>query len=171
MAYWVDRSGYGGSGGRPQPSDAFADRFHMYTSGACLDSGEPGARAGIGVFFPLSQQLNVCEPRVGLQTTNRAEIEAAIRGLQVAKHLGQYRVVVHTDSNFVIKSMTEWLHNWHQNGYKNMNGRDLLNKVDIQALEREMQAMDVLWNKVPGHRGIHGNDMAHLLANSGAHVY
>ncbi|CAG2180792.1 unnamed protein product [Oppiella nova] len=64
--------------------------------------------------------------------------------------------------------MTEWLHNWHQNGYKNMNGRDLLNKVHIQALEREMQAMD---NKVPGHRGIHGNDMAHLLANEGARMH
>ena len=76
----------------------------VYTDGCCRNNGQSGAVAGIGVFWGDGSPLNVAEPLPGRATNNRAEIHAAVRAIQQAKDLGKRKIIVNTDSQFLVNS-------------------------------------------------------------------
>lgn len=81
----------------------------VYTDGACSANGRSGARAGIGVYWGDDHHLNVSEPVSGRATNNCGEIQAATRAMKQAIDNGVKKLVVNTDSQFVINSVTKWL--------------------------------------------------------------
>ncbi|GAV02111.1 hypothetical protein RvY_12714-2 [Ramazzottius varieornatus] len=76
----------------------------VYTDGCCHNNGQEGALAGIGVYWGADSPLNIAEPLVGRATNNRAEIYAAVRAIAQAKELGKKKIVIYTDSQFLINS-------------------------------------------------------------------
>jgi ribonuclease HI len=154
MDYREDRSDSESSAGSSDrdgsgSDDSFdtLDMIRMYTDGACVNNGGADPRAGIGVHFPDYDEYDISERLAGRQTSNRAEIEAVRSGLEMARILGHDNATVYTDSNFVIKSMTEWLPLWKINGWRTSDSRDVINKPDFQALEREIVwgGLTVIW--------------------------
>ncbi|GLG92320.1 Ribonuclease H1 [Gryllus bimaculatus] len=143
----------------------------VYTDGACEKNGRCGAKAGIGVWFGDSHPLNISEPVHGRATNNTAEIQAAVQALEVAKRAGVKRILVHTDSEFTINCITKWVKKWVKNNWKVASGADVKNKEDLILLLEAMKNIEVKWEHVRGHRGIHGNEMADRLARSGAERY
>ena len=99
----------------------------VYTDGACPNNGQPGARAGIGVWWPHNPSWNLSERLGGRQTNNRAEIHAAVRAIEIAKENGVQSLLLHTDSNLLYKGMTEWLSGWKKKGWK-----DVINHEDFK---------------------------------------
>lgn len=165
---------------------------HVWTDGACCNNGAASitavdaeavldvaastngsvARAGIGVWFGRDHPLNVSAPVSGSSATNNnAEIQAAWHAIELASAAGFERVLVHTDSQFVISCADRWLPRWLVNGWRLTSGAPVKNRAQLERLHRAMQDVHVKWNHVPGHCGIEGNEEADKLACRGALMY
>ena len=91
------------------------------------------------------------------------EMMAAIEALKAIRKPGM-RVRLHSDSQYVIKSLTEWIPGWKKRGWKKREGE--LKNVDLlQELDRLNQVHKVDWQWVKGHNGDPGNECADELTN------
>uniref|UniRef100_T1J8V2 Ribonuclease H1 n=1 Tax=Strigamia maritima TaxID=126957 RepID=T1J8V2_STRMM len=138
----------------------------IYTDGACEANGSTGAKGGIGVYWGPNHRLNVSEPLGGRQTNNRAEIHAAIRAIKQAKSEGLKEINLHTDSQFLIKSITGWINKWKRNNWQLASGGPVKNKDDFEELDESLNGIKVHWIHVKGHSGIAGNEAADELARN-----
>lgn len=60
--------------------------------------------------------------------------------------LGLTRISIHTDSDFVIKSVNEWMPRWQAKGWKTSAGAEVKNKEMFMILNKKIQSMDsVSW--------------------------
>lgn len=141
---------------------------NVFTDGACSQNGKRKARAGIGVWFSDDHPLNVSRAVVGRQTNNMAEIQAVTIAARQAQKAGIKKLKINTDSEFLINCKTKWMKNWKARGWKTSNGRPVINKEELLEMESAIAPLQVSWNHVRGHRGIHGNEMADKLARQGA---
>ena len=98
-------------------------------------------------------------------TNNRMELTAVIEALNALK--GPQRVVLHTDSKYVMHGITEWLANWKARGWKTAAKKPVKNQELWQALDEAQSRHQVEWRWVKGHDGDPGNEEADALANRG----
>uniref|UniRef100_A0A6G1SA09 ribonuclease H n=1 Tax=Aceria tosichella TaxID=561515 RepID=A0A6G1SA09_9ACAR len=121
-------------------------RALIYTDGACSRNGQgSSAKAGIGVFWPNNPENNISEPMDGRATNQRAEIEAARRGIEQARSQGYDEVIVRTDSQYVKNAVESWLPNWERSNWS----RKVINKLEFQNLRDSMEGIKVCFEKVP----------------------
>ena len=74
---------------------------------------------------------------------------------------------MHTDSQYVQKGITEWIHAWKRRGWRKADKSPVLN-VDLwQALDEACLRHTIEWRWVKGHAGHAGNERADELANRG----
>lgn len=132
----------------------------IYTDGACSRNGQAeGAKAGIGVYWPGNSNNNISEPIDGRQTNQRAEIEAARRGIEQAKAQGYNEVNVRTDSHYVKNAAESWIPKWDREGWT----RPVVNKQEFQDLRDSMRDIKVKFDYVPSSQ-----NAADRLARDGA---
>lgn len=135
---------------------------HIWTDGACKGNPGPG---GWGVLLRAGDhEKTLCggEPHT---TNNRMELMAVIQGLRVLTRPCQ--VVVHTDSQYVQKGITEWLANWKRRGWRTADRKPVKNADLWQMLDTECANHSLEWRWVRGHSGDPGNERADQLANQG----
>ncbi|KAL7646142.1 UNVERIFIED_CONTAM: hypothetical protein RMT77_003043 [Armadillidium vulgare] len=140
----------------------------VYTDGACGFNGKHGAKAGCGVYFGEDHPMNVSEPVKGRATNNTAEIQAATYALELTKSAGFDKVIINTDSQFMINCASSWMQNWKKNNWKKKDGSEVINKEDLIELDKASEDLLVKWNFVKAHDGIVGNEAADKLAREGA---
>lgn len=100
-------------------------------------------------------------------TNNRMEMMAAIKALEAIKPGYQGEVTLWTDSTYVLKGITEWIHGWKKRGWKKSDKKPVIN-VDLwKQLDRLNAQRDVTWKWVKGHAGVDGNERADELARQG----
>ncbi|KAH7411842.1 ribonuclease H-like domain-containing protein [Phaeosphaeria sp. MPI-PUGE-AT-0046c] len=155
-----------------QPTGEFSGRINVYTDGSALGNGKLGAVGGVGVYFGPSDPRNVSEPlRGGRQTNQRAELTAVARALD---HVPIDRsVLIHTDSNYSIKCLTEWFQKWETNNWKSSSGKDVENRDLVEPIiarirERELCRAKTDFQWIKGHANDPGNTAADLLAVQGS---
>ena len=134
--------------------------IEIFTDGAC--SGNPGP-GGWGAILRSSKgverELNGREDRT---TNNQMELMAVISALEALK--GPSIVDLTTDSQYVIKGITNWIHGWKKNGWKNAEKQPVKN-VDLwQRLELASKRHKVSWHWIKGHAGHAENERADELA-------
>ncbi|XP_058450704.1 ribonuclease H1 isoform X2 [Malaya genurostris] len=153
-----------------QDEDGFV---HVYTDGSCEGNGTASACAGLGVYFGEGHALNVAKAVSGRATNNCGEIQAASLAIRLAKENGIKRLIVNTDSKFLIDSITKWLPGWKRNAWKLSTGKPVKNQVDFVELDRELAGdkIEVRWNHVDAHCGILGNERADALARQGSALF
>lgn len=135
----------------------------IYTDGAC--SGNPGPGGWGAVLLAGSHEKEIWGGEA--QTTNnRMELMAVIQALDHLKRPVKARV--HTDSQYVQKGISEWIHGWKARGWKTAAKTPVKNADLWQELERAAQRHDVQWIWVRGHAGNVGNERADALARRGA---
>jgi ribonuclease HI len=134
----------------------------IYADGACKGNPGPG---GWGVVLRRhGHEKELCGGEA--QTTNnRMELTAVIEGLAALKHRSKVRV--YTDSQYVQKGISEWIHNWKRRGWrtadkKPVKNEDLWRKLDAIAGDHHVE-----WHWVKGHAGHPENERADLLAKRG----
>ncbi|KAI1727787.1 RNase H domain-containing protein [Ditylenchus destructor] len=137
-------------------------------SSACSRNGSHSARAGYGIFWGDGHKNNLAAPLEGPATNNRAEYTAVIVALNQAIKDGHSHITIKTDSNLLIKSMTQWLVGWKKNNFKTGRGKAVLNADLINELDNLMKKICVKYEHVNGHVGIYGNEEADKLARMGA---
>lgn len=133
-----------------------------YTDGACRGNPGPG---GWGVLLTYgNHEKSLCggEPQT---TNNRMELMAAIQALKQLN--AACAVELFTDSTYVRKGITEWIHGWKKNGWKTAARKPVKNADLWQLLDEAAAMHEVNWHWVKGHAGDPGNEAADALANKG----
>ena len=137
----------------------------IYTDGACKGNPGPG---GWGALLRAADgaEKELCGGE--LETTNnRMEMMAVIEALSALKR--PCHVVLHVDSQYVLKGMTEWLQGWKAKGWRTaakqpVKNVDLWQRLDALVHQSEHR---IEWQWVKGHAGDPGNERADALANRG----
>ncbi|KAL0068451.1 hypothetical protein AAF712_004529 [Marasmius tenuissimus] len=145
----------------------------VYTDGSCRGNGKAGSVAGIGVWWGNGDDRNLAERCPGEQTNNRAELIAIARLLESAPLDSERRLIIKTDSQYSIKCLTLWLHDWRKRNWKTASGGPVKNVAVIKYISTLLEHRILLGQKVDmkyveGHAGIEGNEGADRLANFGA---
>lgn len=138
------------------------EKVEIFTDGAC--KGNPG-RGGWGALLIAGEhrrELFGGEPNT---TNNRMELKAVIEALSALKR--PCEIVLHTDSQYVQKGISEWIHGWKARGWKTA-AKEPVKNVDLwQALDAAQAKHQIQWRWVKGHAGHNGNERADALANLG----
>ncbi len=138
------------------------DKVVIYTDGACKGNPGPGGWGALLIAGEHKKELFGGELNT---TNNRMELKAVIEALSALKR--PCEVVVHTDSQYVQKGISEWIHGWKSRGWKTASKEPVKN-VDLwQALDAAQSTHSIQWRWVRGHAGHDGNERADRLANMG----
>ena len=98
-------------------------------------------------------------------TNNRMELTAVIEALTALKQ--PCDVILHTDSQYVMKGITEWIRGCKAKGWKTA-AKEPVKNVDLwKRLDDLVAAHHIRWGWVKGHSGHDGNERADKLANKG----
>lgn len=137
------------------------DRVVIYTDGACDPNPGPGGWAAILRIARHEKVISGGSPET---TNNRMELQAALSALRALKR--PCAVVLHTDSEYLQRGITEWLMAWEKNGWHTSDRRAVLNQDLWQALASEMSKHEVQWRWVRGHAGDEFNERVDRLARA-----
>lgn len=133
----------------------------IYTDGACSGNPGPGGWAALLRYNDREKTLSGGEPTT---TNNRMELAAAIAGLEALKR--PCRVVIVTDSQYVMKGITEWLPRWKARGWRTAGKQPVKNADLWQRLDALVQRHEVRWEWVRGHAGHAENERVDALARA-----
>jgi ribonuclease HI len=132
---------------------------HAYTDGAC--SGNPG-KGGWACLLKFGGKTEEHSGSSKHTTNNRMELQGAIEAL--TRLPSPHAVTLHTDSQYVVKGMTEWLPGWRKRGWKNAQGKPVENKELWENLSAAASRHQVTWQWVRGHNGHPENERVDTLA-------
>ncbi|GAB4063695.1 ribonuclease HI [Uliginosibacterium sediminicola] len=134
----------------------------IFTDGACSGNPGPGGWGTILRAGDKEKELFGGEPNT---TNNRMELTAVIRGLEALKRPVSARV--YTDSQYVQKGISEWIHGWKKRGWKTADKQPVKNEDLWRALDALTAAHRIEWLWVKGHAGHPENERADALARQG----
>src|SRR6266404_1382054 len=97
--------------------------IEIFVDGSCL--GNPG-RGGYGGFINDGKRWKEYWGRRNSTTNSRMELMAPIRGLERIPPGPKIRI--YTDSQYVQKGMTEWIHGWIARGWRTADGKRVQNR-------------------------------------------
>jgi ribonuclease HI len=134
----------------------------VYTDGACRGNPGPG---GWGVLLRFNGAQKELYGGEADTTNNRMELMAAIRALEALKRTS--RVKLYTDSLYVMKGITSWIHDWKRKGWRTADKKPVKNEDLWRRLDELAVKHDIEWHWVKGHAGHPENERADELANKG----
>lgn len=132
---------------------------HIFTDGACSGNPGPGGWGALIRAGAHEKELSGGDPHT---TNNRMELTAAIRALQALTR--PCKVVLHTDSQYVVKGITEWLPGWKRKGWKNSQNKPVENRELWEELDAATKPHKIDWVWVKGHAGHAENERVDQLA-------
>lgn len=132
----------------------------LYSDGACKGNPGPGGW-GCVAEFPDGGRIEK-KGASSLTTNNKMELQGAIEALRLTP-LGA-SVTLTTDSQYVIKGITEWMAGWKKKGWRSSTG-SVKNKELWVTLDSEVTGRHVSWQWVRGHTGHPQNERCDELAN------
>jgi len=134
----------------------------IFADGACSGNPGPGGWACI-IATPSG---NICElgGPAPSTTNNRMELTAAIRALAWLPKSSPGAITLFTDSSYVIKGITQWIHSWQKKGWKTAEGTDVTNQDLWQELLALTRGKSITWRHIPGHSGFPGNERVDAIA-------
>jgi ribonuclease HI len=172
-------------------------KTYVYSDGSVFNNQRRESHktfGGVGVFFGDNDRRNVSEPFFEFPiTNNRTEIKAAILAIQnfmndkiKRKNDEKEILVIYSDSQYLINSITKWINKWKLNYWKTANGKPVLNKDLLFQLDHLLNLYkdyaDIQFKFVKAHREgknipkdktsieffhWYGNMMADTLAKNG----
>jgi len=134
-------------------------QIEIHTDGACSGNPGPGGWGALLRYGSTEKELSGGEK---LTTNNRMEWLATICALESLSK--PCSVDLYTDSQYVQKGITEWLHNWIKRGWKNAKGDPVKNQDLWQRLSTASKLHHVSWHWVKGHAGHVDNERVDGLA-------
>jgi ribonuclease HI len=142
-----------------QTSDECVD---IFTDGAC--SGNPGPGGWGAILRSGGRERELCGGEADT-TNNRMELLAVIEALAALKRPVAARV--YTDSQYVQKGISEWIHGWKRRGWQTADKKPVKNADLWRRLDALAAGHRVEWHWVRGHAGHAENERADALARAG----
>jgi ribonuclease HI len=145
----------------------------IYTDGGCSGNPGPGGWAYVMVLETF-QGPKILEEKSGGEkdtTNNRMELRAVIESLGALKTAGAdpqstlpRRAVIFTDSQYVQKGITEWIHKWKKNAWRTSDKKPVKNQELWMELDSLAGEFTLEWEWVKGHAGDKYNERCDALA-------
>lgn len=106
-------------------------------------------------------------------TNNLAELMAFITALELATTLNVSKVIVLTDSSYVVNNYNDNLKKWKDNNWNRADGNPIANKalwciLDEMSSRFESENIQIELRWIKGHADNYGNETADLYAGIGA---
>ena len=131
----------------------------IFTDGSCRGNPGPGGFCAILRYGQKIKEISGCEKAT---TNNRMELTAVIEALRALKRPCNLRIT--TDSNYVLKGMTQWLPGWISRNWLNSQKKPVLNRDLWEELHKLAQAHTIDWIWIKGHSGHPLNERCDRLA-------
>ena len=143
----------------------------IYADESCLGNGRegdnPGGAAGVIEYVNAATERLarwdywISEPST---TNNRMALRSASEAFRViGRKGGRFRVLFTSDSQYLVKGMTDWIHGWAARGWRRSGG-PIENLEFWQDLVRAATPHQTQWQWVRGHNGHPQNEYANDLA-------
>ncbi len=138
----------------------------IHADESCLGNQNEGpSPGGAGALIeftadgnPTRRDFRLCSPST---TNNRMALTGAIELLKLLDESGH--VGYCSDSQYLVKGITEWVFNWERRGWKRKGGA--VENLELwQELRRVTRHREVAWQWVRGHAGHVKNEYADHLA-------
>lgn len=156
-------------------------KIEVWCDGAC--KGNPG-KGGWGVHIKIRNNwydkpkpeflvYDLCGGENNT-TNNIMEMTAIIKAAEwlTLFHYNKDKVTFYTDSAYIYNCYKEkWYIKWVQNDWNTSNNTPVKNKELWEKLIIIFEQPNFHFEKVEGHAGIEGNEIADKLANEGALIY
>ncbi len=104
-------------------------------------------------------------------TNNMGELKAVLDLFEATASRPEAKLRVYCDSQYVINSLTKWMPGWKKKGWKKSDGKPVLNRDLLEALDAALSGRDYEFIWVKGHAGHELNEKADSLANGAARAY
>ena len=104
-------------------------------------------------------------------TNNMGELKAVLDLFEATASRPEAKLRVYCDSQYVINSLTKWMPGWKKKGWKKSDGKPVLNRDLLEALDKALTGRDYEFIWVKGHAGHELNEKADSLANGAARAY
>ena len=137
----------------------------IYTDGSCL--GNPGNGGWAAIIINNKKKIHIKGSKKNT-TNNQMELLAPIEALK--KIPKKSSVQIFTDSLYVKSGITEWIHNWKKNGWKNSSKQNVKNKdlwIELDSISNEF---DIKWSWVKAHSSDKLNNEVDLIARGAANL-
>ncbi len=131
----------------------------IYSDGACSGNPGPGGYGAVLIYGETRREISGCERQT---TNNRMEMTAVIEALKQLKRPSKIRIT--TDSNYLVKGMTQWLPGWIRRNWVNSQKKPVLNRDLWETLIKMCRDHDVEWQWIKGHAGHKENERCDELA-------
>lgn len=136
----------------------------IYCDGSSRGNPGPG---GYGVIIIGENNVVEFGKHFPLTTNNKMELQGAIDALTYLKNKSiSGDIELHTDSQYVIKGITEWIHTWKKNNFRTSAKKPVLNEEQWRVLDDISSQFHVKWRYVRGHAGNPGNERADTIATA-----
>ena len=99
------------------------------------------------------------------------ELKAVLDLFEATASCPEAKLRVYCDSQYVINSLTKWMPGWKKKGWKKSDGKPVLNRDLLEALDQALTGRDYEFIWVKGHAGHELNEKADSLANGAARAY
>lgn len=134
----------------------------IFTDGSSRGNPGPGGWGSVVVENDSVIELGGREDDT---TNNRMELTAAIEGISHVRS-DNIKVIINTDSSYVINGITKWVNGWKRNGWMTKTKDEVMNRDLWERLVDVKEGKDIEWNYVGGHSGIVGNERCDEIATS-----
>ncbi|MCL2277161.1 MAG: ribonuclease HI [Treponema sp.] len=139
----------------------------IFTDGGCSGNPGPGGWAYVMVIQTF-QGTRILSREKGAEketTNNRMEMTAVINALRALKTRTDVprQAVIYTDSQYVKKGITEWIHTWKRNSWKTSDKKPVKNRelwIELDSLAAEFP---LKWEWIKGHAGNEYNEMCDAM--------
>lgn len=130
----------------------------IYTDGSARGNPGPG---GWGAIVASADTVTELGGREEHTTNNRMEMRAVIESL---KSVDEVEVKLHTDSEYIVKGITVWVHGWQAKGWRTAAKKPVLNQDLWQELLAQTEGKQIEWTLVRGHAGVPANERCDVIA-------
>ncbi len=141
----------------------------VHADESCLGNGRDGATpGGAGSLIEVRTASGIVRRDLYISapdtTNNRMALSGAIATFALLSQKGhRLRVLYVSDSEYLVKGMTDWVPAWRARGWRRKAGA-IENLALWQALVQVAGGHDVIWRWVRGHAGNPKNEYADWLA-------
>ena len=132
----------------------------IFTDGSTLNNQSKGKRkGGVGVFFGDEDTRNISislEDTDTNKVTNQvAELLACIKGIEkvvTSQKIGKNKIIIYTDSMYIVNMMNSWAKNWEKNNWKKSDNKDVENIELIKKLYYYSKNLKIDFRHVKSHQ-------------------
>ena len=138
----------------------------VFTDGACSGNPGPGGWAAI-LRHPATGKETKLSGGAAETTNNRMEMTAAIEGLKAVKPTNRWRILLVSDSQYVIYGLRDWVPGWIAKGWRRGSkaSSEPVKNVDLWKELHELSLrFEMSYEYVRGHSGHPENEECDRLA-------